>query len=79
MSPEPNTFGKSKLPELLIHHVTWFYKFTKKTGLLDHVYCKECRSSYPSSDSLREKHPRDEYILAGTIKHIPPRRKNAIP
>ena len=78
MSPEPNTFGKSKSPQMLVHHVTWFYKFTKNTGLLDHVYCKECKASYPSSESLREKHPKDEYILPGQIKHIPPRRKNGI-
>ena len=71
------TSGKSKLPEMTVHHVTWFYKFTKKTGLLDHVYCKECKTSFPTGDSLREKHPRDEYMLPGQIKHIPPfkRRK----
>lgn len=72
MVPEPNTFGKSKLPEMEVHHVIWFYKFTKKTGLLDHVYCKECKTSFPTGDSLRERHPRDEYMLPGQIKHIPP-------
>ena len=69
-----STVGKSKSPEMLVHHVTWFYKYTKKASLLDHVYCKECKTSFLSGDSLREKHPRDEYILPGQIKHIAPFR-----
>jgi len=69
------TKGKSKLPERLMHHTIWYYKRTKRGGIFERIYCEECCTSYPSSDSLRLAHPEDEYIIVKNIKHTQKRKK----
>ena len=70
MSDELSTFGVSKSPEKLVHHVIWYYKFRKNTGILDRIYCKECNTYYPTSKLLIEFHPKEDYILVRQINHI---------
>ena len=72
---EQSTFGTSKLPPQIIHHTVWWYKFYRKYSLLDHIYCSECNTSYPSSKMLYDDHPKPEYMIAKTKRHVPPKRK----
>jgi len=67
---ESTTVGKSKSPERILHHTFWYFRRTKRGSVFEIVYCEECSKSYPSGDSLRLAHPKDEYIIVKNIKHV---------
>ena len=59
----------------LTHNTFWYYRVGKRCNLLDHIYCIEHNTSYPSADSMKEEHPEPEYSITKTIKHVAGRRK----
>lgn len=69
------TIGQSRLPPQIIHHTYWYYRRHGKSSILDHIFCEEHNTSYPTSNSFYEEHPKPEYNLVRNIKHIKPRRR----